>query len=279
MINRAGIEFALDSNVYIQVVGPNNTINQEVVIHNKATQQLVKGIMRFLRGEFQTSERQTDANKLLYINDAKNYIPCYINIGTGGIKLQNTSSGQIPDYNSVDRRIVPFEDSWVTDTNFVHFSDTKLAKEQTFVPRYPIGVMDLENDFITTEYLGGDIEQIVFATDVAPGTFNKIYGGSHDIFITEIGLYPSNVSGTEDLLARVIFKTQDNVLYVRPQDTIIINWIISIISLNDYNNVDTDSPMTIDNDGVNNINQTIPRGTLIDDNIPFDGTVTNEEGD
>ena len=43
--------------------------------------------------------------------------------------------------------------------------------------------------------------------------------------------------------------------------------------------MDTDSPMTIDNDGVNNINQTIPKGTLIDDNIPFDGTVTNEEGD
>ena len=70
---------------------------------------------------------------------------------------------------------------------------------------------------------------------------------------------------------------QNHILYVRPQDTIIINWIISIISLNDYNEVDEDSPMTIGSNSDGNINQTIPAGTIIEDNIPYDGTVEPDD--
>lgn len=281
---RAGIEFAVDSNVYIQVKH-NNVIRQEITIHNKATQRLVRGLMRFMRGEFFTSNRQQDESAVAYKDEAKNYVPCYINIGTGGVKMINTSAGQIPDYSDVDIRRAPLESWWNEDSNYVHYTDNKLNKEQTSLPRYAIGVMQLENDAISVTYQGGDIEQIVFATDVAPGTFNSIYGGTHDIYITELGLYPTSISGTTDLLARVILKNDDEnpkndqVLYVRPQDTIVINWIISIISLNDYNKVDEDSIMTIDGNDDGLINQTIPAGTLIEDNIPFDGTVdTDNQG-
>ena len=280
MNNKAGIEFAIDSNVNIQIIDPNNVIRQDITIHNKATQNMVIGIMRFLRGEFCTSYRQTKDDKLLYKDDAKNYIPCFINIGTGGIKLVNTPSGPLPDYNTIDRRIAPTEDWWNSNTNYVHFTDTKLFNEQTFVPRYPIGLLDLQTDAIHVSYQGGDIEQIVFATDVAPNTFNTIYGGNTDIFITELGLYSTSEPGNNDLLARVILKnTEDNnyiIPYVRSQDTIIINWIISIISLNDINTVDEDSIMTINSNTNGNINRTIASGTVIEDNIPYTGTIDNE---
>lgn len=272
---KAGIEFAVDSNVSIQVVGPNNNITQEVTIHNKATQHLVKGLMRFMRGEFTTSSKQSDWDKVNAKYEAEQYIPCYINIGDGGIKYKNTSSGPEPDYNMSDPRNAPTEDYWNEDSNRVHFSDIKLAREQTFLSRYPIGVMELSDDVIHVEYLGGDIEQIVFSTVVAPGYFNKMYGGLHDIYATELGLYATEVQGTNDMLARVILKG-DNILYIRLQDTVIINWIISIISLNDYNEVDVDSPMTIDSNSDGNINQIIPAGTIIEDNIPYDGTVETD---
>lgn len=282
---RAGIEFAVDSNVFIQVEGPNRTIRQEVTIHNKATQKLVRGLMKFMRGEFTTSSRQTDWDKVNAKYEAENYIPCYINIGDGGIRYKDTPSGPEPDYDTTDVRVPPTESFWNQPTNRVHFSDTKLAREQTFLSRYPIGVIELSSDAITTEYLGGDIEQTVLSTVVTPGYFSKMYGGSHDIYITELGLFATNTFGTDDLLARVILKDeseldppgQNHILYVRPQDTIIINWIISIISLNDYNEVDEDSPMTIGSNSDGNINQTIPAGTIIEDNIPYDGTVEPDD--
>lgn len=271
--HRVGLEFAIHSNVCVQVIGPNNDIRQEVNIHNKATQQLVRGIMRFIKGELTASNKRPNENEIVYKQDAKKYVPCYINIGTGGIRLKQTSAGVEPDYGP-DRHTAPVEDWWQADTNYVHFTDIKLEKEQTAVARYPIGVLQLDTDIISVSYQGGDIEQIVLATDVAPGTFKTIYGGIHDIYITELGLFPTSMSGETDLLARVILKNTNNILYVRPQDTIIINWIISIISLNDYSEVDEDSPMTvIDSDHESTIDQTIPAGTVIDDNIPYDGTI------
>lgn len=284
---RPGVEFVVDSNVHIEVMSPQNVITQTVERHNKATKQLVEGLLRFIRGEFNTSYKRTKEKDVVYKSEAKKYIPCYIGVGTGGIRINPTT--HLPDYDTETRRTPPMETLvgsniswWDQDDNFVRFTDKKLYLEETETSRYEIGVLGEDESSDSLSQVG-DIEQIILATDIAPGTFNHIYTEADtttaDIFITEIGLFASSVPGTEDLLARTILKNHYNeqgevsdtqILYVRPQDTIIIRWTISIIALDDSSFVDDDTDVTIDN----GITADVPAGTAINNTIPYSGPIT-----
>jgi hypothetical protein len=179
---------------------------------------------------------------------------------------------------------------WDADTNYVKFTDRTLYKEVTDVSRQKISVLGFDESANVLSQVG-DVEQIVYHTEIQPGTYNTIYNGEiKDIFITELGLCASNVPGAKDLLARVILKneyevTKDvdeqtgnitetieptgkaQILYVRPQDTIILRWTISIIALDDANFVDEESSIELD-DGVHMVNV----GDSIVDFVAYDGT-------
>ena len=226
-LQRGGLEFGVDSNVHIQVVGPQNVITKTIDVHNKATRQLVSGILRFIQGEFTPSNKRDSS--IIYASQAKKYIPCFIGAGTGGVIL--TDAG-IPDYNDPDRYLPKLTPEWMSDDNIVQYTDTKLAKEIDSVSRYDIGVI-IENENNEYNSFAGDIQQIVYKTTIKPNYYNDMYNVTADIFITELGLFASNVPNDDSLLARVIFKTPETALYIRPQDTLIIEWVISIIALND----------------------------------------------
>ena len=283
-----GIEFVVNSNVHIEIVSPQNVVLQTVDKHNKATRRLVEGILRFVRGEFNTTYRRTDLSEIVYLDQAKNYIPCYINIGTGGIRL---NSGGFPDVDPDSPRTPPMEESllgeqipaWDSDENYVKFTDTQLCLEQLVVSREEIKAI-AQDETSTNIPQVGDIEQIILSTEVPPGKFNQIYNGeTRDIFITELGLYASGVPGEKDLLARVILKNQyaidpnteevkptgkTQILYVRPQDTILLKWTISIVALDDTSMVDEQTTITTDA-GIFDVSQ----GSLINDVIPYNGVI------
>lgn len=283
-----GIEFVVNSNVHIEIVSPQNVVRQTVDKHNKATRKLVEGILRFVRGEFNTTYRRTNSSEIVYLNQAKNYIPCYINIGTGGIRL---NSDGFPDVDPDSPRTPPMEESllgeqipeWDSDENYVKFTDTQLCLEQLVVSREEIKAI-AQDEASTNIPQVGDIEQIILSTEVPPGKFNQIYNGkTKDIFITELGLYASGVPGEKDLLARVILKNQydidpttgeatptgkTQILYVRPQDTILLKWTISIVALDDTSMVDEQTTITTDA-GIFDVSQ----GSLINDVIPYNGVI------
>lgn len=291
-----GIEFVVNSNVHIEIVSPQNVVRQTVDKHNKATRRLVEGILRFVRGEFNTTYRRTDLSEIVYLDQAKNYIPCYINIGTGGIRL---NSEGFPDVDQDSPRTPPMEESllgeqipvWDSDENYVKFTDTQLCLEQLVVSREEIKAI-AQDETSTNIPQVGDIEQIILSTEVPPGKFNQIYNGkTKDIFITELGLYASGVPGEKDLLARVILKNQyerdsdgqiiidpttgkakltgkTQILYVRPQDTILLKWTISIVALDDTSMVDEQTTITTDA-GIFDVSQ----GSLINDVIPYNGVI------
>ena len=283
-----GIEFVVNSNVHIEIVSPQNVVRQTVDKHNKATRRLVEGILRFVRGEFNTTYRRTDLSEIVYLDQAKNYIPCYINIGTGGIRL---NSEGFPDVDPDSPRTPPMEESllgeqiptWDSDENYVKFTDTQLCLEQLVVSREEIKAI-AQDETSTNLPQVGDIEQIILSTEVPPGKFNQIYNGeTGDIFITELGLYASGVPGEKDLLARVILKNQyaidpntgevkptgkTQILYVRPQDTILLKWTISIVALDDTSMVDEQTTITTDA-GIFDVSQ----GSLINDVIPYNGVI------
>lgn len=265
----AGLEFAVDSNVHIEVISPQNVIRQTVDKHNKATQRLVSGLLRFIRGEFNTTYRRTDETELIYTKQAKNYIPCYIGFGTAGIRLAEPTpeNPALPDYDPVNRRNPPLTPEWTSDENRVQYTDTSLALEITTRTRCPIGVLGSEeiDDFNSQV---GDIQQIIFAADVGPGYYSDMYGPITDIFITEVGLFASSNTSDENLLARVIFKDDKTVLYVRPQDTIVVRWTVSIIALNEISATDDD---------ISGNDIEIAAGTVIDDTVDYNGTIDDEE--
>lgn len=265
----AGLEFAVDSNVHIEIISPQNVIRQTIDKHNKATKRLVSGILRFIRGEFNTTYRRTDEAQIIYAKQAKSYIPCYIGFGTAGVRLTQPVDDTpiLPDYDPVNRRIPPLTEEWVSDTNKVQYTDTALQLEITTRTRSPIGVLGSEeiDDFNSQV---GDIQQIIFAADIGPGYYSDMYGPVTDIFLTEVGLFASGDVTEENLLARVIFKDDNTVLYVRPQDTIVVRWTVSIIALNEISATDEDISGT-------DIN--IDVGTVIDDTADYTGTI--DEGD
>ena len=248
-----GIGFAIDTNVHIEVIDSHNIIRQQVDKHNRATHHMLEGILSFLRGDFNASYRQLDENRLRYKDYAKNYIPCYINLGVGGVVI-DTNTGN-PSVDEEYPRKPRLTDDWVSPTNIVKTSDSHLAMEigtddyksrsrveiavlstdnkREYGNLYstPNGVIKSSKNYIDTD-LANSVMQFVFSADAPTGHCN-IYGAGVPAFITEVGLFATPIPGNADLLARVILKKEDEVLYVRPQDTVVVTWVISIIAIDD----------------------------------------------
>lgn len=247
-LNTSVAGFALDVNVNIQVLDQTHTVRKEVNKHNRATKQMLEGMLGFLRGSFNTTNRQMDYNAIERVHQARKYIPCYVGAGIYGIK---TKDG-LPDYNESNRRIPPLIDGYNEDPlTWSRFTDTHLAQEIDATTRYEIGVLDeasLEIDNVVA-----DSVQFVLGTDIAPNYFTSAaYGTSTDIFITELGLFSTPIPNDGNLLARVTLhdtydpstgETHNEILYVRPQDTIILRWTICLISLSDLSQ-SSDTPDT-----------------------------------
>ena len=225
--NEIGASFAMNVNVTIQIRDGMDRIVKTVNKHNRATQLMLGGMLGFLKGEFNTSYRQDNIDAIRKLNSAKNYIPCFVGAGTYGIEI-NTDTG-LPNYNENNRRSAPTTQALADE--IVQFSDTRLKTE---IPiRHGVDILS-GNDAEPYIYTGvGDCVQCVLWADVPPNYFNAVaYGASTDIFITELGLFSTPTPNDTNLLARVVLKDND-ILYVRPQDTIMLRWTICLISLND----------------------------------------------
>lgn len=226
----ANAGFTIESNVHIEIKDTYNNSVRVVDKHNRATQKMVNGILQFLKGNFNTSYRQKNPEMIINSSNAKNFIPCYVGAGTYGIRVGEDG---LPDYDSDNRRNPPI-DSYLSE-DYASYYDTHLKKEIDSGSRVEIGILD-NNSEEATRYLSSAVncEQFVLWVDVEPSTYTNIaYSRPTDIFITELGLFPTPTPNDDTLLARVVFKDEDDILYVRPQDTILIRWTICILSLTD----------------------------------------------
>ena len=228
--NSSFADFVLDVNVNIEVRDNFGDICKTVNKHNRATAKMLRGMINFLRGDFNTSNRNTDYKTIRDIDKAKNYIPCYVGMGTAGIELDAEG---LPNYNPSNKRLPPVTMEWRGEK--VQFKDTQLKKEIDTVSRYEIGVLDeaLEKEEgIEVDVV--DSDHFVLATDISPNYYTaNAYNKTTDIFITEIGLFSTPTPNDGNLLARVALTNDEDILYVRPQDTILVRWIICLISLTD----------------------------------------------
>ena len=225
-IGFSDLGFIVTNNVNVRVIDTNtNEIVKSVSKHNKAKRNLVIGMLRFLLGHFNPSNRQGDTSKIYNISDAKNYIPCYIGVGDGGVVRKEGTikptfiSGRIPELKD-----------W---SDNVSYSNSKLVRELDTFSRCEIGKISDS----TGEVSSGDIDSIYISAALPPGFCNV--DGITTMCITEIGLFADPIIGSTNILASVQLDNKysngvpvsTDTLYVRPQDTVTIDWTISIIAL------------------------------------------------
>lgn len=229
-MNLASMGFSIINNVEIQVVNKDSRkIIKTVKTHNKATRNMVTGILRFVQGVFTKTDLKPD--KPMYDDDiAKRFIPCYFNVGDGGVILDDngfpkTKDGyeRIPDLDSNWNETVPYMSTNLIREFTMSGARTKIRKE----------LDTLDNDSVPS----GDMDSLYFSCELSPGTPNKDYS-NHAVYVTELGLFSGSIPNSDDLLAYVklgnyveddVQKT--NALYVRPGDTIIVKWIITIAAI------------------------------------------------
>lgn len=236
----SSLGFAVTNNVYIDVMNKETGIvSQHVEKHNKATRRMVTGILRFLCGHF----TDTTKNNIPQYESASRYIPCYAGFGDSNIVLQNG----IPATSSESRIPQQVSDDW---TEYVPYMSTKLERE--FFTKYKKD--EFGNDYVeptdsrleirdvkTTieETPAGDMDSIYFYIEADTNYLNKYYG-NHAVYVSELGLFSGSVPGTDDMLAYVRLhnyidpdtqQPKTNVLYVKPEDTVVIRWVITIAAI------------------------------------------------
>ena len=228
-------EFSIKTNVDITVENrKRKIIRKQIVKHNKATRQLVTGLLRFMTGNFNASSR----NSKPYYNDTEQYIPCYIGVGDGGVVLDENG------YPTVDTetRIPTLASSWNSTAPYIA---KKLVREffvntKTNQPTYTGSRTAIRKigETYTNETTVGDMDTVYFYCEIGPGELNAFYN-NQPVVLTEIGLFGSSIPNTQDLLAYVkLDNTTDengnvttDTLYVRPEDTVVIKWYITIAAV------------------------------------------------
>jgi hypothetical protein len=241
--------FDICTNVDIKLIETDtNIIKKHVVKHNKATRNMIKGILRFLQGRFNntyvTNSTQQDYDPQ-YFDDAKNYIPCFISFGDGGITYNSSGKPEEIPSEQESTHIPQLPDSWNSP---VDYNSKQLIREFTNLShqrpkiRKQTDTLDLDP--------AGDMDTVVLYCEVAPSELNTdIVDGQQQPgprFITEVGLFSNYEKTDNDLLAYVKLQnhetegeTTTDTIYVRPGDTVIITWYITVVAISDISVVDS----------------------------------------
>ncbi len=181
------MKFDVFNNVKIDILdSETRNIKRSVSTHNKATRNMVKGIISFLSGDF-TYARVVEPDE----TDARKFIPCFIGFGDGG-------------FNGYDSDGVPIiDENW---SGYVDYNSTKLVKE---IPNSRSRIRRTDNTFVDSDTgkklsNAGDMDSIIFHCEISPDVLNAKYQ-DEPVYVSEIGLFPNSVG--DNMLACV--RTDD----------------------------------------------------------------------
>lgn len=268
----------LDCNVQIKYLDRHGKVLRESAKHNKATVNLVDGILRFLKGDFNSTVYHTIS--VTAPNEAEMYIPVRAAFGRVGVKITDAGEPQDRRFNYVDKN------EFATPT----FDSSRLQEEVVFPddPDYTllrfskvsqVGYTDNNNSecleislYINPGKLVGHNESIT-----ENGTSRTVFvpydwsyynpkTGEYEAMFTEIGLF----SSSDILLARVLFdggvtteeyyddqgvshgkypvfedpNNKDNPVTQSESTTIVLTWRIGIVSVGKNDEFTTQTNMT-----------------------------------
>lgn len=269
----------IDSNVNIKVIDKNGVVKRNSDIHNKATVNLVDGLLRFLKGDF---------TKVFYSDsaapeDGSPYIPTQVRFGRVGVKLKTNETSGKRNFDYEDRSELSetvFSTSSLQEPCYQKFDELQSSDPVMFKfdKVRQVGYSDLNNSeclefsaYITPGTLVGKSYQEQDPDD--PDKIRKVFKPYHysywnpekneyEAIITEIAL----TSDHGVLLARVLFdgkiKTESNSQGTYPvledpngefspiiqsqSNTVVITWRLGIVSVGKGDKFVTENDLSLD---------------------------------
>lgn len=268
----------LDCNVTVKVIDRRGHIIQEVDKHNKATVSLIDGILRFLQGDFSTTEYNKDKGGVTP-EEASPYIPVRAGFGNVGVKLKGEfypdgltpSTSRMFDHIDKSDIILPtFTTSQLQDPVEPHevltfsrirqtsFTDPNNSECLKFTIYISPGTM--------VGYTDTDEEKGVSKFTPYEWAYYNPESKEYEAMLTEVGL----LSDSNVLLARVVFDgevervevtdSEGNSLGYKPafvetnspsnpiiqseSSTIVLEWRVGITSVGDNDVLITTNDMT-----------------------------------
>lgn len=97
-MNKAGAVVDLDCNVNIKVLDSHRRVVRNSSVHNKATVNMVDGILRFMKGDF----TRTAYSESLAPEDGSPYLPSQIRFGRIGVKIKKDDKDERPRFDYVN---------------------------------------------------------------------------------------------------------------------------------------------------------------------------------
>jgi hypothetical protein len=261
----SGIGLDVTNNVHITVYDSQHRIKQNIYKHNKANRNLVRGLIKFLRGEFNTTNASND---LIEHNQesAKAYIPTFISFGDANVKqLGTTITGN---------NVVTTEEEALSDISNItksKFNTIQLGRElvgnsignpdNTTNPMPKAHRCSISRSSYTDDITDSITLRLTSIVETGyyskyfyqETTYKKARGSDKPIYLSELGLWASDFDGSNDgykgnLLAKVTFdynqeKEIDTIVRQTNSDIIKVDWKIEITSLDEnfieYNEADS----------------------------------------
>ena len=229
---------SISHNVTITVLDGQHRIKSVTHKHNKANYELLTGIMKFLRGEFNPSNTSVETIKHNILG-AKPYIPTHISFGDGFVTQCNDKIN--PPISTVKEATAKCGNLTANflDTGLIH----ELVSEE--LPRIPISSNDYGSSSGTkdsfTLTLSTYIDKGLYKTSFYNDPNSDSYIPERQpIILSELGLFSSEYDGNENsyagnLLAKVVFTNSkdDPVICQNSNDIILVKWEIIVSSLDD----------------------------------------------
>lgn len=250
MVGNAVVD--LNCNVQVKVIDRHGKVVRTSQKHNKATINLVDGILRFLKGDFSNTEYNNGDNTP---DEAEIYLPVRAEFGRIGVKMKEspTLTDRRFDYVDYDEMVQPTFDS-IALQEPVNFSDYTLLK---FKRISQVGYTDNNNAECLEFSLYINPGKLVgYNKDTSEGKEFVPYDWSYynpekeefETMLTEVGLF----SSSNILLARVLFDGEvrsetysdgttypsfvdinddDNPIVQSQSTTVVLVWRIGIVSV------------------------------------------------
>lgn len=250
MVGNAVVD--LNCNVQVKVIDRHGKVIRTSQKHNKATINLVDGILRFLKGDFSNTEYNNGDNTP---DEAEIYLPVRAEFGRIGVKMKESPilKDRRFDYVDYDEMVQPTFDS-IALQEPISFSDYTLLK---FKRISQVGYTDNNNAECLEFSLYINPGKLVgYNEDTPEGKEFKPYDWSYynpekdefETMLTEVGLF----SSSNILLARVLFDGEvrsetysdgttypsfvdinddDNPVVQSQSTTVVLVWRIGIVSV------------------------------------------------
>ena len=244
-VTTTGLPLDMTVNVDIRVSNSKGELTQWIQKHNKATANMIEGIVKFLRGEFNDT-RLNIGNVGSNASIAHCYIPSHIGFGDFGvmynkgaqfeIDYDNQNYATISDIN-LNREIFKANFKGANSNKTGRQTNSRLKIQRStngatmHADTYSLVVSSIINysgDNFSFYRVRGDKVENYFDENLPEAKDNQnIY------VITELGLFSGDVSDSDaKLLARLVLDPETP-LVVSKDSTVVINWILGVHSIDD----------------------------------------------